>query len=269
MAKLEGNVFGGFSGRLGNVVGYSRNGEWFVRQKPISVRNPRTEAQQKHRSMFAEEVRLAGRMSWGIGVGLKSIAEKFHMTVQNAFVSLNQQSFSLSDGAFEVDWSQLMISGGPVAPVELTETAVNEDNVLNIKFNSDHLATNANRFDNIYLYVYCPEIATGFLAAPVYRMDKKIRLALHESFAGRELHLYCFAVDKDGNASMSSYAHHLPDSDQALSSPNTYLITGAQANSQSAENSVTCSASAPSAIDSVLQTEDSLPDKVAPPPLKI
>jgi len=219
--------------------------------------------------MFAEEVRLAGRMSWGIGVGLKAIAEKFHMTVQNAFVSLNQQSFSMADGAFEVDWSGLMVSGGPVAPVELTETVVDSSNVLNVKFEPNRATANSNRFDNIYLYVYCPDIATGYLAAPVYRMDKRIRLALLDSFAGRELHLYCFAVDKDGNASVSSYGHILPASAQDEYNPNTTSTEQNQTSTQPLNGEMYNDATISNTIDSASKSEGLVLDGETPPPLII
>jgi len=205
MAILSRSAFGGFSGKLGNVVGYCRMGTWCVRVRPVSIKNPRTEAQQRHRTMFAEEVRLAGRMGWGIGVGLKAVAEEGHMTVHNAFVSLNQQAFSLVEGAFEVDWSQINVSAGPVAPVSLTSAEVDEENVLKVRFEPNPLEVKADRFDSVYVWVYCPEMEDGFLAAPVYRMDKRVRLMLPNWMRGREIHVYAFAVDKDGVASGSSY----------------------------------------------------------------
>jgi len=205
MAKLGSSTFGGFSGKLGNVVGYNWKGVWCIRMRPMSIRNPRTEAQQKHRTMFAEEVRLAGRMSWALGVGMKAVSDEYHMTVQNAFVSLNQQAFSMVDGAFEVDWKQLNVSAGPVAPVALTEAAVDEDNVLNAKFEPNPTGAKANRFDSVYTWIYCPELAMGYLAAPVYRMDKKVKVKLPDGFRGRVVHIYAFVVDKDKNSSLSSY----------------------------------------------------------------
>ena len=210
MAILSRSAFGGFSGKLGNVVGYCRRGTWCVRVRPVSIKNPRTEAQQHHRTMFAEEVRLAGRMGWGIGVGLKAVAEEGHMTVHNAFVSLNQQAFSLVEGAFEVDWSQINVSAGPVAPVSLTSAEVDEENVLKVRFEPNPLEVKADRFDSVYVWVFCPEMEDGFLAAPVYRMDKRVRLMLPNWMRGREIHIYAFAIDKEGNASMSSYQQPHP-----------------------------------------------------------
>ena len=206
MAILSRSAFGGFNGKLGNVVGYRWKGTWCVRVRPVTIKNPRTEAQQRHRAKFAEEVRLAARMAWGIGVGMKAVADEQHMTVHNAFVSLNQQAFSQVEGAFEVDWSNLTLSAGPVAPVQLGEPTIDGDNILNIKFDPNPLGAKADRFDSVYLYVYSPDTELDYLAAPVYRMDKRIRVALPDGLARMGLHIYAFAVDKDGNASFSSYA---------------------------------------------------------------
>jgi len=163
--------------------------------------------------MFAEEVRLAGRMSWALGVGMKAVSDEYHMTVQNAFVSLNQQAFSHVDGAFGVDWEKITVSAGPVAPVALTDVAVNDDNVLNVRFEPNLMWSNANRYDSIYMWVYCPEIKYGYLASPVYRMDKKMKVKLPDCLRNREIHIYTFAVDKEGLSSMSSYAK--PDNEES------------------------------------------------------
>ncbi len=206
MAKIDGNIFGGFRGKLGNVVGYTWKGLWCVRSKPAVVRNPRSAAQQQHRTLFAEEVRLAGRMNWALNIGLATVADELHMTACNAFVKANQEAFSLVDGALAVDWSALIVSAGPVAPTALGTPELSDDGVLTVAFEKNPCLIRANNFDQVHLYVYCPAQNTGYLAAPVYRKERRISLSLPDNMIGQELHLYAFVTDTEGRASDTAYA---------------------------------------------------------------
>ena len=220
MAKIEGNTIGGFRGKLGNLVGYSWKGVWCVRSRPARVHNPRTEAQQAHRTMFAEEVRLAGRMSWALNVGLATVADEMHMTPQNVFVKANQQAFSMIDRTMQVDWSLLVVSAGPVAPVLCDMPVVTADNVLTISFEKNPLHMRADAYDQVYAYAYSPELGRGFLAAPVYRRDCRIATVLPDDMADMELQVYCFVVDRQGRASDTCYSGStadvaVPEADEA------------------------------------------------------
>ena len=95
MAKQYVSSMGGFSGRLGQVVGYQWNGRWCLRVRPAVVRNPRTALQQASRARFSGGVQLAARMRWAVMEGLRTVARQNGMTAYNAFCSLNQHAFSM------------------------------------------------------------------------------------------------------------------------------------------------------------------------------
>lgn len=59
--------------------------------------------------------------------------------------------------------------------------------------------------DEVYLYAYCPEMEQGVLSAPAYRRMGSVQLTLPERWQGKEVHLYGFAVDYEGNASATVY----------------------------------------------------------------
>ena len=296
MAKIEGNPFSGFRGKLGNLVGYNWKGLWCVRSRPAQVRNPRSEAQQRHRAMFAEEVRLAGRMSWAVNLGFAAVADELHITPQNAFVKANQGAFSSAarltppcppqggtvegmaqggtlergsqggtveklrdfetsrlrevetppcppqggtleresqggtlemgsqggttemgsqggttvegnaNGGLLVDWSALIISAGPVAPIALGVPTLDGEGVLSVAFEKNPYHLHADSFDQVHLYVYCPALNDGYLAAPVYRKERHVSVALPGSMVGQVLHVYAFVTDREGRASETCYA---------------------------------------------------------------
>lgn len=205
MATTTQGILGGFSGRLGTVVGYQWNGKWCMRSRPQYIRNPRTVAQQARRNLFKAEVQLAAAMRWAVCQGFTSIARAHGMTAYNAFVSINQPCFSLQEGEFRVDWANLSLSEGPVAPVIFGAPSIDEHNVLTVSFDRNASARRSRGMDSVYVYVYCPELEQGFLTAPVYRRDRVVSAMLPETFAGHGLVMYGFVQDDKGVGSTTCF----------------------------------------------------------------
>ena len=53
MAELKKGLFNGSSGRIGNLISYERNGKYFVRTRPVKVKQPNTEKQLQARMRFS------------------------------------------------------------------------------------------------------------------------------------------------------------------------------------------------------------------------
>ena len=213
MAKMENGFLGGFSGRLGTAVGYQWRGKWCLRALQTMVYNPRTERQQEHRMMFKEEVVLAGRMNWALRETLAKVSLNDNMTPCNYFVKHNQQAFGWSDGQLTVDWEQLMLSTGPVAPVAFGALVISEGTTLTISFEKNPLHMRASANDRVYLYAYCPEVGEGVMTNPVYRYERRLSVVLPRLFAGREVQLWGMVQDRDGRWSETIYIGHGPIED--------------------------------------------------------
>ena len=205
MATIKQGIVGGFSGAVGPVVGYQWRGRWCMRSRPPFVRNPRTERQQQHRMMFKEEVLLASRMKWVLRESFAELSLDEGLTPCNFFIRENQHAFSWEAGSLAVDWSSLRLSMGPVAPVSFGVPQVEEETLLTICFEKNPLHVRADAYDKVYLYVYCPEAADGYLAAPVYRKTQRISVVLPHVYAGKEVQLWGLVQDEQGRWSESIY----------------------------------------------------------------
>ena len=201
MAKQNYGILDGYRGTVGPVIGYQWRGRWCLRARPRRVHNPRTEAQQEHRMLFRDMVKLAGHLKQALRTGLRmaSLAEK--MTECNLFVKMNKEHFTPQG----VDYRALEISRGPVAPVAFVEAEVGEDNVLRVTFEKNPLHMRANGDDEIYVYAFCPAEQRGVLSAPVYRRSKSLSLSLPDEWSGQEVHFYGFVVDYQQQASETVY----------------------------------------------------------------
>ena len=246
MAKQTSGYLGGFSGRLGPAVGYMWNGKWCLRSHQPLVRNPQTAAQMAHRSLFKQEVQLAARMRWAVTTSLTDAAREAGMTSYNLFVSLNQPAFQLEDNMLRVDWRRLLLSVGDAAPVVAPVAVREEGNVLSVSFDKGAGAA----FDHVYLYVYAPDLEQGFLSAPAYRRDKRVRLALPDAFAGRELHAYLMVRRKDGRWSESVYVPCPADAAAAPDAPPAATASAADTPAQPTAAAVTPTALHTAAADS-------------------
>ena len=201
MAKQVGGQLGGFSGKLGTVVGYMWRGRWCVRAHNPYPANPRTPRQVEHREMFRQEVQLAATMRAAVNKGFKEVSYELGMTPYNLFVHLNQHAFTLRDGVFTVDYSALRLSTGPLQEAVYGAPEWTADNVLTVRFEGGSGRWN----DYVRLYVYCPEWRTGILTAPVYRKDKKVSVMLSDMFVGREVHVYGLVSNDEGLWAETTY----------------------------------------------------------------
>lgn len=205
MAKQADGAFGGFRGKLGPIVGYQWNGIWCVRARPAAPKNPKSEKQTAHRELFKQEVQFASTMHWVISEGLDRTAHEAHMTAYNLFVKLNQQAFSLVDGNLQVDYSRLQVSAGGLAPVAFGPAQLDASGVLSVSFEPNPLHIRADKFDNIKLCLYCPEVGEGFVSNGDYRRTGNCRIVVPDWMMGHEIHLYGYARDTRGFCSASQY----------------------------------------------------------------
>ena len=220
MAKQRFGINDAYRGTVGTVIGYEWRGKWCLRSRPLRVRNPRTAKQQSNRMLFKQAVELASHVRLALKKGLRGVSLGMHMTECNLFVKRNKECFSLdSEGRLSVDWERLIVSEGEVAapefvavetrqaasPRETTATDVDRETrqaaSLQIGFEWD----GGSGDDEVYVYAYCPELEEGVLSAPAWRRMKSVQLALPERWQGKEVHLYGFAVDNEGNASATAY----------------------------------------------------------------
>ena len=199
----------GFSGTVGTVIGYRRNNQWFMRAKPRSVANPRTEAQQAHRRQFGDMVSLASKLLPALKVGMRHYAPQHAMTAGNAFVHLNW----VKDGAISL--KDMKLSVGPVPMVTFTEITV-EDGVLTLRWDKNLHHHGAKNEDTIKIYAYSEEMGLTQCVATAERRSRRLSTLLPDAF--RDAHLWALIEDPMGRLSESTYL----DSDTINPDPTRY-----------------------------------------------
>ena len=109
MGIIKKGILGGFSGKVGNVVGASWKGIDYIRSLPSTVRNPRTPRQVKQRTKFSLVQGFLTSMTPFIRNWFKNYAGG--QTAMNAALSYNIQNGIIGEGAdIDLDYPNLLVS---------------------------------------------------------------------------------------------------------------------------------------------------------------
>ncbi len=117
MGKIKDGVYGGVSGKIGNLVGSSWKGIPYMRVNPQTVSNPRTNAQQAHRAKISLVTKTLKQLSGYVNCGFKN--EAVGMTAYNAAYSYTLRYCVKGEYPdLGIDWEQFMVSRGNLPNVE-------------------------------------------------------------------------------------------------------------------------------------------------------
>lgn len=204
MAKIIEGILGGFSGRVGTVVGYHRRGQWFVRAYQPNVKDRKSEAQLQQRSRFKAMIQFAAPATPVLRVGFFNAARAACLTEGNVFLRENHRCFSSSTGSAGfsgIDFAGLKFSRGSLPGLRLTEAVVDEGGVLKVRWES----LGGVRNDKIHIYIYDAVSACGFSALGT-RGEGRVEVLLPEEVREGELHVWAFAASQPWKVSPTAYA---------------------------------------------------------------
>ena len=133
MGKIKQGILGGFKGKVGTVIGASWNGISYMKGRPQSVRNPRTEAQVQQRNFFKELQGLVSQLSDEQLISLFPSVNR-GMTRRNMLTRQLAAAAAVVDDAKTVDLSTLEgIGNGERIDSPMLECLVTDTNgVLDI-----------------------------------------------------------------------------------------------------------------------------------------
>ena len=126
MGKIKQGILGGFRGTVGTVVGSSWNGIAYMKGKPQSVKNPKTDAQLQQRVFFKDLQQLVSQLSD------EQLASLFPtvmrgMTRRNMLTRQLAAAAAVTDDVKAVDLAQLEgIGNGECIDSPMLESLVSE-----------------------------------------------------------------------------------------------------------------------------------------------
>ncbi|WP_418604168.1 DUF6266 family protein [Hwangdonia sp.] len=199
MGKIAQGILGGLSGKVGNVIGGNWKGIDYLRIKPSSVANPRTEGQVNQRNKFTVTLEYLQPNLAFVQKGYKNYAVK--MTQFNAAMSyvLNNAVIGIAPN-FTVDYSLALLSRGNLSGVLNPGTDLATPGQVTFTWDDNSLEGNANPTDEAMLLVYNPSKKESI--SQLEGADRTVgteTLIIPSSYAGDTVELFMAFIEADGS----------------------------------------------------------------------
>jgi hypothetical protein len=204
MGTIKQGILGGFSGKVGTVIGGSWKGISYMRSIPQSVHNPRTEKQMAQRSKFTVVIQALKplksilNIAWKENINQKSpFNAAMSYTLKNAIVMWN--------GNYIIDYPNFCVSRGTLTPA-MGASAADSGGQIRFTWVDNTVIGNASVGDIAVAAVInsaSGESIAGTLAAD--RSTGNAYIPYPSTWAaGSEIHFYLGFISEDGSAASNS-----------------------------------------------------------------
>lgn len=204
MGVIKQGILGGFSGKVGNVIGGSWKGIDYMRVKPASVANPRTEGQVNQRTKFTTVLQFLQPMKDFLKVGFRAFAIK--QTQFNAAMSYNLKNGVTGVAPnFTIDYGNARISKGalPSALNPLLDVATPGQVTINWTDNSPQ--GGAQVTDKAMLLIYNSSNGEAIFTTDGVNRDTETQtLPIPNDYSGDTLELFIGFITADGKEASNS-----------------------------------------------------------------
>ena len=209
MATFEKGILGGFSGKVGNVVGGTWKGKSYMRSKPNKRSSVPSEKQLEQQIKFKMIVLFFQTMSGLLNLTFMSFASK--VTGYNSAVSYGlKNAVSGTFPAFDIDYPQVLVARGDLPNASAPVATVGGGGMVEFKWANNAGVGRAKATDKAILVVYCP-----FVKQTIYTTGAAMRSALGTKldvtpFVGQAVETYIsFVSENDKSVATSIYTGHL------------------------------------------------------------
>lgn len=198
MGKIAQGVLGGFSGKVGNIVGGTWKGIDYMRIKPANVSNPKTQGQLDQRSKFSTVLKFLQPLTDFLKVGFKLYAIK--MTQFNSAMSYNlNNAITGTYPNFTIDYTKALVSRGSLVGAAGAAAASSSAGVVEFTWSDNSGSGNVLGTDKALLVVY--NATKGYAVydtAGASRATQAQNLTVPSDFSGDSVEAFIGFVSEDG-----------------------------------------------------------------------
>lgn len=210
MGKIKQGILGGFSGKVGPVIGSSWKGKAVMKAQALSYNDRNSVAQQQQRKKFSLVGKFVASVLGFINEGFRHRA--VGMTAPNAAVASNLEVAITGDWPdYELDYTKAVVSSGPV-DLPYSPSASAEGNSVTITWSDNSGMGNAEADDQVMVLVFNP--AKGqcvYNTAIADRSERNATLALPTAWSGDTVNVWlAMRRLKDNETSISTHLAALP-----------------------------------------------------------
>lgn len=198
MGVIKRGILGGFSGKVANVVGSSWKGISVMRSLPLSVANPKTNAQIQVRNKFSTVARYGSQL---LSTIIKPLWDRFaqEMSGYNAFVKVNYERYD-EENEFGAD-GNLVISQGKLGETQANYAALGSGGAyITLRWDSTPQGSYQQGTDELYAVVFDGNPQLAFAGkTTATRQSGSIELQIPQEYQGDSgYHVYIAFAREDG-----------------------------------------------------------------------
>ena len=224
MGIIKQGILGGFSGRVGTVVGGSWKSINYMRALATSISNPNTAKQKNQRSKFAMSINFLHSLVPYVRVGYRPYA--INKSAYNAAMSyMLQNAFNGFDDELVFDYQRVMVSRGHLMMVGNATVSLNGD-VLTFTWADNSGSGDAQATDVAMPLVYNKERRLAVYSTNgATRRDASVQLTMPSEWNGEALAVYLGFRNEKGDSCADSiclrndaYASPMDDEESGIDS---------------------------------------------------
>jgi len=207
MGTFKVGILGGFSGKVGTVIGGCWKGIDYMRSRAASISNPRTPAQVEQRAKMSTVVKFLQPLTSFLRIGFKSAAIK--MSAFNAATKYNLAN--AITGVFpnlEIDFTKARVSQGNFPGALNPATLAAIAGAIEFTWEDNSWETDAAATDEAVLVVYNPaKEAVVSVVGGIGRSVGTQTIILPNAYTGDEVH--CYIAFTNANQSVISNSQYI------------------------------------------------------------
>lgn len=200
MGVIKQGILGGFSGKVGSVIGSSWKGRAVMKAQPLSVSNPNTAGQQAQRTSFKNIALIGSILLTGYVQKVCNLLSG-NITGYNLFVKTNKSAYD-STGAFVP--ANMYVGGGNRPAVATVATgALDVDNNLDVTWTRAAGESAVYDTDKAVFIAICEEtndvwVSPGTAAKSTLADTMTLLTAGGDLTGGLHVHVFPCFISSDG-----------------------------------------------------------------------
>ncbi|WP_144282728.1 DUF6266 family protein [Chryseobacterium echinoideorum] len=210
MARITKGILGGFSGKVGTIVGANWRGQDIIRSTPKPSSRPPSEKQLLQQNKFKLVISFLQP--------LKNIQSKYFGSGSGSKSRVNMATSYTIHEAVEVTadvpslvYNKILITKGDLTGFQNVTASVQSGNQVNFNWEDNSAQGNASATDSINIVCYGEELGRFEIFESVaFRPDLSTNITLPADCNGKTMEVYAFiSNEKQTSASTSSYLGQL------------------------------------------------------------
>ena len=203
MGIINQGILGGFSGKVGPIVGFRWKSNYYIRARAAKVSNPRTPKQQEQRGKFATAFSFLKAIKPFIRIGYKELTQD-KSAFNSAMSYTLKRAVTGSGKEIRIDFNRVLVSMGTLMPV-FEGTATQDGNKMHFNWQDNSGTGNAEDTDIAMLLIYNKDKETAvYDTKTALRSSQHAELQLPSDWQDDELIAYLSFCSADGNTIANS-----------------------------------------------------------------